>query len=389
MKKFAKTLAFIVLSVCIAFTIAACGNKPSGDADFSYGEEYETNGITLGLYEELDLLPIDGNAEGITLASADASIVSVTGNRLIAVTEGHTTVTATKGKSSKTIVVRVYDDGAKLSIGTDQNVAYIGNETDLGFHVLYKQKSYAYGSDFRVTIPSQYESIAEVRNGKIYGKGEGTIKVKVTLEDYKGAEVRGEFEVRICPASFVDVANDTLSVYNAKDSKLATAKIEQTVHYNAKKLDDAEVVYEVTDGADKITVDEEGNVTAKAEGTATVKVKYASDESVFAEVTVTVNPNYIGTQFFKSGIDGQDYAEYTGTEEIGGRKEGIFEYTQGRPQDGRSDWDSRMSYAEAGESIVNNARKGYKYFGYDLYLGGSQIYIGSTRDPISVPTICR
>ncbi|MFR6640450.1 MAG: hypothetical protein ACLUSP_03160 [Christensenellales bacterium] len=35
-----------------------------------------------------------------------------------------------------------------------------------------------------------------------------------------------------------------------------------------------------------------------------------------------------------------------------------------------------MSYAEAGDSIVNNARKGYKYFGYDLYLGGSQIYIG-------------
>lgn len=375
MKKFAKTLVFIVLCVCIAFTIAACGNK-GGNADFSYPEEYETSGITLGRYEELDLLPVEGGAEGITITSADPSIVSVVGNRLIAESEGQTTITATRKKSKKTLIVRVYDDGAKLSLGTDRDIAYIENETDLGLHVVFNKKDYAYGATYKLTVPAEYASIAEVRDGKIYGKAEGTIKVKASIENYKGVDViRGEFTVRVCPASFVDVKSAELSVYNAKDSKLAKAKIEQTVHYKAAKIADAAVVYEVTDGADKIEIDDEGNIVGKAEGTATVKVKYASDETVFTEVTVTVKPNYIGTSFFASGVGDeikQSYKPYEGEAEIGGRKEGIFEYTQG---DG-ADWDSRMSYAEAGDSIVNNARKGYKYFGYDLYLGGSQIYIG-------------
>lgn len=375
MKKFAKTLVFIVLCVCIAFTIAACGNK-GGNADFSYAEEYETNGITLGRYEELDLLPVEGGAEGITITSADPSIVSVIGNRLIAESEGQTTITATRKKSKKTLTVRVYDDGAKLSIGADNDIAYIGSATDLGFHVVFNKKDYAYGATYKLTIPAEYASIAEVRDGKIYGKAEGTIKVKASIENYKGVDViRGEFTVRVCPASFVDVKSAELSVYNAKDSKLAKAKIEPTVHYNAAKIADAAVVYEVTDGADKIEIDDEGNIVGKAEGVATVKVKYGADETVFTEVTVTVKPNYIGTSFFASGVGDeikQSYKPYEGEAEIGGRKEGIFEYTQG---DG-ADWDSRMSYAEAGDSIVNNARKGYKYFGYDLYLGGSQIYIG-------------
>ena len=375
MKKFAKTLVFIVLCVCIAFTIAACGNK-GGNADFSYPEEYETSGITLGRYEELDLLPVEGGAEGITITSADPSIVSVIGNRLIAESEGQTTITATRKKSKKTLTVRVYDDGAKLSLGTDRDIAYIENETDLGLHVVFNKKDYAYGATYKLTVPAEYASIAEVRNGKLYGKAEGTIKVKASIENYKGVDViRGEFTVRVCPASFVDVKSAELSVYNAKDSKLAKAKIEPTVHYKAAKIADAAVVYEVTDGADKIEIDDEGNIVGKAEGTATVKVKYASDETVFTEVTVTVKPNYIGTSFFASGVGDeikQSYKPYEGEAEIGGRKEGIFEYTQG---DG-ADWDSRMSYAEAGDSIVNNARKGYKYFGYDLYLGGSQIYIG-------------
>ena len=375
MKKFAKTIVFIVLCVCIAFTIAACGNK-GGNADFSYPEEYETSGITLGRYEELDLLPVEGGAEGITITSANPSIVSVIGNRLIAESEGQTTITATRKKSKKTLTVRVYDDGAKLSLGTDRDIAYIENETDLGLHVVFNKKDYAYGATYKLTVPAEYASIAEVRDGKIYGKAEGTIKVKASIENYKGVDViRGEFTVRVCPASFVDVKSAELSVYNAKDSKLAKAKIEPTVHYKAAKIADAAVVYEVTDGADKIEIDDEGNIVGKAEGTATVKVKYASDETVFTEVTVTVKPNYIGTSFFASGVGDeikQSYKPYEGEAEIGGRKEGIFEYTQG---DG-ADWDSRMSYAEAGDSIVNNARKGYKYFGYDLYLGGSQIYIG-------------
>ena len=374
MKKFTKTLVLIVVAICVAFTIAACGG---GKADFSYGEDYETNGITLGRYEELDLLPIEGSADGIKITSADTSIVSVVGNRLIAESEGQTTITAERKSTKKKIRVRVYDDGARLNIGTEQDVVYIGHETDLGFHVVYSGKNYAYDADYKLTIPSAYSSFAEVRDGKIYGLAEGTITVKATLEDYKGEEVRGEFKtIRVCPASFVDVEAKEVSVYNAKDSKHAKATIKHTVHYNAQKLEDADVVYEVSDGSDKIDIDADGNITAKAEGTATVKVKYASDESVFAEVRVTVLPNYVASSFSASNVGSdehkQTYAAYEGTEEIGGRKEGIFEYTQG---DG-SDWDSRMTYAEAGDSIVTNARKGYKYFAYDLYLGGSQIYIG-------------
>lgn len=364
--------------MCLALSVSACGK-----ADFSYGEDYEKYGVTLDRYEELDLVPVDGNADGITITTADASIVGVEGNRLIANSEGETTITAKRNGGKKTLTVYVVDTGAKPKLGVDSDIIYIGADSDVGAHVVYNKKDYAHGANYEYSVPAKYADYVEVVNGKLRGK-EGadgkTVKVDVKLEGYKGREaaIKGQFTFRVRPASFIDTAAE-LDVYAAEDSRLANVAIVPTVHYNAKKIEDANLTYEVVEGGDYVTVDENGVVSAKnvltesQSGSAVIAVRYATDASIETRVSVNVHPNYVATNFVE---DPAKYALATSVpaaaKNADGAPEKIYAYTQPTGDT----WTDRISFNDAGSSIVANARKGYKYFGYDLYFDGTPLYIG-------------
>lgn len=378
MKKLFRSFLIVVLGICLALSVSACGK-----ADFSYGEDYEKYGVTLDRYEELDLVPVDGNADGITITTADASIVGVEGNRLIANSEGETTITAKRNGGKKTLTVYVVDTGAKPKLGVDSDIIYIGADSDVGAHVVYNKKDYAHGANYEYSVPAKYADYVEVVNGKLRGK-EGadgkTVKVDVKLEGYKGREaaIKGQFTFRVRPASFIDTAAE-LDVYAAEDSRLANVAIVPTVHYNAKKIEDANLTYEVVEGGDYVTVDENGVVSAKnvltenQSGSAVIAVRYATDASIETRVSVNVHPNYVATNFV------EDPAKYTlatsvpaAAKNADGAPEKIYAYTQPTGDT----WTDRISFNDAGSSIVANARKGYKYFGYDLYFDGTPLYIG-------------
>lgn len=378
MKKLFRSFLIVVLGICLALSVSACGK-----ADFSYGEDYEKYGVTLDRYEELDLVPVDGNADGITITTADASIVGVEGNRLIANSEGETTITAKRNGGKKTLTVYVVDTGAKPKLGVDSDIIYIGADSDVGAHVVYNKKDYAHGANYEYSVPAKYADYVEVVNGKLRGK-EGadgkTVKVDVKLEGYKGREaaIKGQFTFRVRPASFIDTAAE-LDVYAAEDSRLANVAIVPTVHYNAKKIEDANLTYEVVEGGDYVTVDENGVVSAKnvltesQSGSAVIAVRYATDDSVETRVSVNVHPNYVATNFVE---DPAKYALATSVpaaaKNADGAPEKIYAYTQPTGDT----WTDRISFNDAGSSIVANARKGYKYFGYDLYFDGTPLYIG-------------
>lgn len=373
MKKWLHTAAIMLLCLVVGLGVAACAG---GEADFSYAKEYEENGITLDRYDELELLPVEGEKEGITLTSGNTSIVSVSGNTLIAEGEGTTEITAERNGKKKTLNVRVYDTGARLNIAADSTVVYINNETDLGVHIAYNGKNYAYGSDFELKIND--ETKAEVRGVKIFGKAEGEITVSASLKGYKGVdEVKGSFKAQVRPETFVEVEENEITLYNAKDSRLAVAKIEPTVHYRAEKQENARVNFAVTAGSDKVTVSEDGTVTATKEGNATVRVTYAEDETAFADVNITVMPNYIDASFTATGAAGSKLEKYTGDETIGGRtkEDGILSYTAGNNSD--SLWDYRIINTEQSLSVVEAARKGYRYFAFDVfYTSNGVMYVG-------------
>lgn len=378
MKKLFRSFLIVVLGICLALSVSACGK-----ADFSYGEDYEKYGVTLDRYEELDLVPVDGNADGITITTADASIVGVEGNRLIANSEGETTITAKRNGGKKTLTVYVVDTGAKPKLGVDSDIIYIGADSDVGAHVVYNKKDYAHGANYEYSVPAKYADYVEVVNGKLRGK-EGadgkTVKVDVKLEGYKGREaaIKGQFTFRVRPASFIDTAAE-LDVYAAEDSRLANVAIVPTVHYNAKKIEDANLTYEVVEGGDYVTVDENGVVSAKnvltenQSGSAVIAVRYATDASIETRVSVNVHPNYVATNFVE---DPAKYALATSVpaaaKNADGAPEKIYAYTQPTGDT----WTDRISFNDAGSSIVANARKGYKYFGYDLYFDGTPLYIG-------------
>ncbi len=378
MKKLFRSFLIVVLGICLALSVSACGK-----ADFSYGEDYEKYGVTLDRYEELDLVPVDGNADGITITTADASIVGVEGNRLIANSEGETTITAKRNGGKKTLTVYVVDTGAKPKLGVDSDIIYIGADSDVGAHVVYNKKDYAHGANYEYSVPASSADYVEVVNGKLRGK-EGadgkTVKVDVKLEGYKGREaaIKGQFTFRVRPASFIDTAAE-LDVYAAEDSRLANVAIVSDVHYNAKKIEDANLTYEVVEGGDYVTVDENGVVSAKnvltenQSGSAVIAVRYATDDSVETRVSVNVHPNYVATNFVE---DPAKYALATSVpaaaKNADGAPEKIYAYTQPTGDT----WTDRISFNDAGSSIVANARKGYKYFGYDLYFDGTPLYIG-------------
>lgn len=378
MKKLFRSFLIVVLGICLALSVSACGK-----ADFSYGEDYEKYGVTLDRYEELDLVPVDGNADGITITTADASIVGVEGNRLIANSEGDTTITAERNGGKKTLRVYVVDSGAKPKLGMDSDIIYIGADSDVGAHVVYNKKDYAHGANYEYSVPAKYADYVEVVNGKLRGK-EGadgkTVKVDVKLEGYKGREaaIKGQFTFRVRPASFIDTEAE-LDVYAAEDSRLANVAIVSDVHYNAKKIEDANLTYEVVEGGDYVTVDENGVVSAKnvltenQSGSAVIAVRYATDASIETRVSVNVHPNYVATNFVE---DPAKYALATSVpaaaKNADGAPEKIYAYTQPTGDT----WTDRISFNDAGSSIVANARKGYKYFGYDLYFDGTPLYIG-------------
>ena len=378
MKKLFRSFLIVVLGICLALSVSACGK-----ADFSYGEDYEKYGVTLDRYEELDLVPVDGNADGIKITTADASIVGVEGNRLIANSEGDTTITAERNGGKKTLRVYVVDSGAKPKLGMDSDIIYIGADSDVGAHVVYNKKDYAHGANYEYSVPAKYADYVEVVNGKLRGK-EGadgkTVKVDVKLEGYKGREaaIKGQFTFRVRPASFIDTEAE-LDVYAAEDSRLANVAIVSDVHYNAKKIEDANLTYEVVEGGDYVTVDENGVVSAKnvltenQSGSAVIAVRYATDASIETRVSVNVHPNYVATNFVE---DPAKYALATSVpaaaKNADGAPEKIYAYTQPTGDT----WTDRISFNDAGSSIVANARKGYKYFGYDLYFDGTPLYIG-------------
>ena len=371
-KKILSVLAIVACAVCGIFA-AACGGS-AGTLGFD-----ETK-LVLDRYEERVIVPTDGNADGLTLTVADESVATADGNRLIAQGEGTTAVTAKRGKETAELEVKVYDTGAKMTLGADKAVAYLETETDIGVHVEYNGAKSAYGEAYE--LRSSDEDIAEIRGGKVYGKRLGTVRITATLRGYKGVdEIVKTFIIEIKEPSFVEIEEDELSVYNAKDPALNKIKINAAVTYKTEEIENPALTYTVLSGGEHVAVDGEGNVSAVTEGEARIKVAYEPDQSYFDEVTVKVYPNYVESGFVASGILGSEYGEYDGEEPIGGRTgaDGVMRFKAGdlTGATGESFWSYRLINKDNGLTLVEAIKKGYKYFAFDVYYTcEASMYVG-------------
>jgi uncharacterized protein YjdB len=127
-------------------------------------------------------------------------------------------------------------------------------------------------------------------NGVVTATANGTVTVRATAAD---GTVYGEISITIT-GQVIPVTAVTVSVENDVPATITvdggTLQLEATiVPANATNTD---VIWTITEGADFATVDENGVVTATANGTVTVRAT-AADGTVYGEITITVTGQVI------------------------------------------------------------------------------------------------
>lgn len=214
-----------------------------------------------------------------TWSSSDTGVATVSGGTVHFVGAGTCKITATAGSHSEVCTVNVKEKsetaGITVQISGDTSVSVNGT--------LPLSASVSPSSDASYTWKSNNTSIASVDgNGLVTGIAPGKTQILCTAKTGSG-EATGSIsiEVKLDADKPVSIALTpaSLSLRTGKSAKI-TAK--------AENASDSGVSFASSDTS-IATVDGNGTVTAKAEGSCTITVTATADSSVTAEVSVTVS----------------------------------------------------------------------------------------------------
>ena len=214
-----------------------------------------------------------------TWSSSDTGVATVSGGTVHFVGAGTCKITATAGSHSEVCTVNVKEKsetaGITVQISGDTSVSVNGT--------LPLSASVSPSSDASYTWKSNNTSIASVDgNGLVTGIAPGKTQILCTAKTGSG-EATGSIsiEVKLDADKPVSIALTpaSLSLRTGKSAKI-TAK--------AENASDSGVSFASSDTS-IATVDGNGTVTAKAEGSCTITVTATADSSVTAKVSVTVS----------------------------------------------------------------------------------------------------
>ena len=123
------------------------------------------------------------------------------------------------------------------------------------------------------------------RNGKVTGKANGNVTITVVTGN--GKKDTCQVLVRTSPISIaLEPNNVTLDLNGTKTTKL-------TVKYNPDTADTNRSVTWSSNNSNIVSVDEKGNITAKALGTATITAKTPNQKTATCTVNVKISPTSI------------------------------------------------------------------------------------------------
>ncbi|MBR6567413.1 MAG: Ig-like domain-containing protein, partial [Clostridia bacterium] len=232
----------------------------------------------------------DATNKELIYESSDPGVIKVDSNGdIIAVGKGTATVTVTSKDDSsikETVTVTVKKPSEDIIIPEENKdiILEIGDEKEIGAAVKPED------SDYGLTYESDNPDIAEVtEDGKIIAKKEGEVTVTVKTEDGKAEEtVKVTVKKPYVPTEDIIAEKDTFELEEGETDKI-------TVTVTPDGATNKEVSYESSDES-IVKVDENGNITAVGEGTATVTVTSKDNSSVKETVTVTVKKPYVPTE---------------------------------------------------------------------------------------------
>jgi len=225
-----------------------------------------------------------GNTKTITLkynnkTLSGSSATWTTSNTAIA-TVKNGVVTA---KSSGTAVITAKYNGqsVKVTVNVDKNVSGMLGASESAVTMKKGDKETitltydgAKLAGSKATWKTNKTAVATVTDGVITAKGEGTATIKA---EYKGEKVEIEVKVDEKNSKKLEAGETKLKL---KKGKKETVKLK----YDGKSVSGSKATWK-TSKSSVATVDDDGVITAKAKGTATITASYKS-ESVKIEVQV-------------------------------------------------------------------------------------------------------
>lgn len=363
----------VIILAAVLVCIAAAGiivyGFVSGSGSESFALEDDAKNMWLDRYEEKNVPMKSGDPAKLNWKSSDKKIVTVENGRLSAQGVGKAVVTVSSGKHKETISVQVSDSGSLPEIDCKDFDAYQDAEIEIPAKIKYNGEItdivVAYTADISDT------SVAKFADGKIRGITLGETDAIIKAE-YKGLHLEKRVKITVKENSFVEFEVDEIEIYNAKDNpKLNCVALTPTVVKNGKILEDPDLVYEATEGADYVAI--EGNkITAAKEGTAQIKATYTDKNTTMSgTVTVKVKSNWVAASFVNTSTYSITWQPASGT--VGGRTAADTDMMEYRAADepGISYYEFRVTGSDTGTLISDLYRKGYRYFAYDVYYGSN------------------
>ncbi|MGG1661448.1 Ig-like domain-containing protein [Brevibacillus sp. NRS-1366] len=205
-----------------------------------------------------------------TWNTSKAAVATVTDGVITAKGKGTATITAEYKGYEVEIEVKVDDKDSKKLAVVDSEISMRKGEKETV--TLFYDGSKLAGS--KATWNTSKAAVATVTDGVITAKGEGTATIKA---EYKDEKV--EIEVKVEEKNSKMLEADETKV-NLKKGKKETIKLK----YDGRSISGSKATWK-TSKSSVATVDDDGVITAKAKGTATITASYKS-ESVKIEVNV-------------------------------------------------------------------------------------------------------
>lgn len=281
-------LAILIATLVVSLTMAACNTKPSG-------LKLDKESISLELYEEYVLTSSYNGNDELTWSSSDTAIATVDANgKVVAKKAGEATITAKAGSLSATckVVVSGYDETLfKAEFDSSLIVLYAAEEKQT--NVVLKYDGEVFNSASGKTFESSDTAVATVdENGKITAVSEGTAKITVNFT-VNGKTIQATTIISVQSKGSVSIDQKQVTLYALASGTEDNTKINlsATACEKGVPVEGATIAWAVNGEQDVISLSDNGVVTAKNAGKATVTATYTNADGEFTDsVEITVLP---------------------------------------------------------------------------------------------------
>lgn len=356
-----KNIKIIILALCLCLPLLACSLY------FLFFRTRETQEVWLQRYDEKVIKVEKGKVDDYRWRSSDKSVVIVEDGKLIAQNTSKESVTVTGSNFFHTVnivVKKVNDTAGKPKIVLEDSRAYVGLEKPLKPKIVYNGAEMDVSKhQLKYTTTIADPELATAEGLLVTGVQVGETVVLLQTE-YKGLTISGSANLTVKPATYVEMLEDTIQLYNADNDKVNQSEIKLEVCINGEEIEKPEINYRVIEGKDACVTFENNKVIANKEGKVTVEATIQGHEDAKDTFVVNINPPYEPETFFISDrTKGVTYEPYTGT--IGGRSKGLTRYISGKhditPEGWGDIWPHRIVNSKVGDtSLIEAYRGGYR-----------------------------